>query len=76
MNKFCMYGLIAAILLFGAACSDGSTAPPEEKPAVILEEIDEVLPNPFKGFVPWVGSVNTIYQTKLQYKTYEWRDVE
>ena len=76
MKKLCMYGLIAAILLFGAACSDGSTAPPEEKPAVILEEIDEVLPNPFKGFVPWVGSVNTIYQTKLQYKTYEWRDVE
>ena len=43
MKKLCMYGLIAAILLFGAACSDGSTAPPEEKPAVILEEIDEVL---------------------------------
>ena len=55
MKKLCMYGLIAAILLFGAACSDGSTAPPEEKPAVILEEIDEVLPNPFKGFVPLGG---------------------
>ncbi|HEX9975286.1 MAG TPA: DUF4832 domain-containing protein, partial [bacterium] len=44
--------------------------------SVVLEEIDDVLPNPFKGFAPWIGSKNPVYETKLQQATFAWSDLE
>ena len=41
-----------------------------------LEEIDNVLPNPFKGFAPWIGDDNPVYETKLQQATFAWSDLE
>lgn len=43
---------------------------------VVLEEIDDVLPNPYKGFVPWIGSSNPVYDVKLQVATFGWADIE
>ncbi len=43
---------------------------------VSLTEIDEVLPNPYKGFVPWIGGDNPIYDAKLQVATFNWSDLE
>ena len=66
--------IVIPFLLF---CSKDSTEPsPGDNNAVTLEEIDDVLPNPYKGFVPWIGSQNPVYETKLQYKTFEWHDIE
>jgi hypothetical protein len=41
-----------------------------------LEEISDVLPNPFKGYVPWIGIGTPEFQEKLQYATFAWRDLE
>lgn len=41
-----------------------------------LVEIDDVLPNPFKGFAPWIGVENPIYEVKLQEATFSWKDLE
>ncbi|GAB4362981.1 MAG: DUF4832 domain-containing protein [Calditrichia bacterium] len=67
--------MCATVLVAGFHCSRKSspTPPPDE---FVLEEIDGPLPNPFKGFAPWVGNQNPVYDTRLQYKTYEWRELE
>ncbi len=60
-----------------ASCSKkDATQPPTNDDAVVLKEIDDVLPNPFKGFAPWIGSGNPRYETKLQYATFAWKDLE
>lgn len=74
LTKWLAMAVSVAIVL--CACSENGTEPPPDNNDVVLEEIDDVLPNPFKGFVPWVGIQNPIYQTKLQYKTFEWIDLE
>lgn len=51
-----------------------STEPAIER--VELEEIDDVLPNPYKGFAPWIGSANPVYNVKLQVATFGWADIE
>jgi hypothetical protein len=69
-------GLLIGLILPGLfQCSKKSSTEPVNGDFV-LEEIDDVLPNPFKGFVPWIGTQNPVYDTKLQYKTFEWRDIE
>ncbi|HQV31766.1 MAG TPA: DUF4832 domain-containing protein, partial [Calditrichia bacterium] len=71
-----MMRLLMMAVLAASGCSQDAT-PPENNPnAVVLGEIDDVLPNPFKGFVPWIGTQNPVYDTRLQYKTFEWRDIE
>ena len=60
------------MMLFYCSSSTG----PGDKNTVQLEEIDEVLPNPFKGFAPWIGGSNPVYEAKLQEATYGWRDLE
>ncbi|MBN2367309.1 MAG: DUF4832 domain-containing protein [Calditrichaeota bacterium] len=52
------------------------TAPDDHDFEVVLKEIDDVLSNPFKGFAPWIGVNNPIYETKLQQATYTWKDLE
>lgn len=64
------------LIVFLSSCSKDSPCSCEDDQGVVLEEIEDVLPNPFKGFVPWIGSQNPVYETKLQYKTYQWRDIE
>jgi len=71
---FILWAISFVAFLF--SCSKDSPCGCEDDQGVILEEIADVLPNPFKGFVPWIGTQNPVYETKLQYKTFEWRDVE
>jgi hypothetical protein len=54
-------------------CSKNSPNGPD---AVALEEIDDVLSNPFKGFAPWIGDANPIYETTLQQATFAWSELE
>ncbi|MDZ7401793.1 MAG: DUF4832 domain-containing protein [candidate division KSB1 bacterium] len=56
-------------------CSKKSTNEPDNG-SFQLEEIDDVIPNPFKGFAPWIGDENPIYETKLQYATFAWSELE
>ncbi|MDZ7374454.1 MAG: DUF4832 domain-containing protein [candidate division KSB1 bacterium] len=64
---------VIAVAVFN--CSRKTPTGPDLE-EVILEEIDDVLRNPFKGFVTWVGEENPVYPTTLQYRTYQWRDIE
>ncbi len=59
----------------GFYCSKKSVEPVDDT-SVVLTEIDDVLPNPFKGFAPWVGTHYSVYQTTLQYVNCEWKDLE
>jgi hypothetical protein len=51
---------------------EGSDA---ETKSVVLEESSEVFANPYKGFAPWTGTVNPIYETTLSKATISWRQV-
>ncbi|OQC18202.1 MAG: hypothetical protein BWX72_00181 [Firmicutes bacterium ADurb.Bin080] len=56
------------------ACKDN---PVEfELEEVELIEIDDPLENPFKGFATWIGDTNPMFDEKLQYATFAWRDIE
>jgi len=59
--------LLYLSLLMGTAsvffCSKNSGTEPQDDTSTLLKEIDDVLPNPFKGFVPWVGVQNPVYET-------------
>ncbi len=57
-------------------CAKDEPTKPGGGTEVVLEEIDDVLPNPFKGFAPWIGSENPVYDTKLQQATFTWRELE
>jgi len=67
--------LILLMLLLFAGCSKNATET-DENGDIVLEEIDDVLPNPFKGYAPWIGNSNPHYETKLQQATFGWRDLE
>jgi hypothetical protein len=68
-----IYSILILVLTFG--CKE-STTDPNGDDGFTLTEIDDVLPNPFKGFAPWIGSSNPVYETKLQQATFGWRDLE
>jgi len=76
MNKF--YILYLCFLLTGFFILGCPNRSPTEaiEDQIKLEEINDVLPNPFKGFVPWIGIGTPVYQEKLQYATFAWRDIE
>jgi hypothetical protein len=44
--------------------------------SILLQEIDDVLPNPFKGFATRIGFENPIYETMLQYSRFTWKELE
>ncbi len=67
--------LVILVLCILNYCSKKSPNDPDNI-GVKLEEIDAVLANPFKGFAPWIGDVNPIYETKLQEATFAWSDLE
>ena len=67
--------LLILILCVLNYCSKKSSTEPKNE-TVLLEEIDDVLPNPFKGFAPWIGDENPIYESKLQQATFAWSDLE
>ncbi len=71
-----MIFLLGLLILAGCIKKTGSEPGNGDTGAVVLEEIDDVLPNPFKGFVPTVGDENPVYDAKLQYETYAWRELE
>jgi hypothetical protein len=48
----------------------------EKIESVVFEEIDEPLANPMKGFVPWIGNNNPVFETKLKVATFPWNDIE
>jgi len=76
MLKIKSFGFILSIFLFIFEFSCTKKSPNESINSVELEEIDDVLPNPFKGFAPWVGNENPVYEVKLQEATYSWSDIE
>jgi len=41
-----------------------------------LQEIDDVLSNPFKGFATRIGFENPVYETMLQYSRFTWKELE
>lgn len=67
--------LCLVVLSISNNCSKKTSSEPEDG-AVSLKEIDDVLPNPFKGFAPWIGDENPIYETKLQQATFAWSELE
>ena len=66
--------LTGAVIIAAFAC--GSSPTGAGFPAVELTEIDDVLENPFKGFAPWIGDDNPVYEARLQEATFAWRDLE
>ncbi len=67
--------LLISIFLKGFfSCKDNPTA--AELAEIELVEIDDPLENPFKGFAPWIGDTNPIFNEKLQYATFAWRDLQ
>lgn len=75
MKKFLTYLLCVSFVFLLLTCSKKSPNAPGNG-GVQLEEIDDVLPNPFKGFAPWIGDENPIYETKLQQATFAWNELE
>ena len=67
---------ILIVFLSAIVFSCAKKSPNESDNSVTLQEISDVLPNPFKGFAPWVGDVNPVYEVKLQEATYAWSDIE
>ena len=65
--------VLTLLLLVGIFCSKNSPTGPG---SVELEEIDDVLPNPFKGFAPWIGDTNPVYEARLQQATFAWSELE
>ena len=57
------------------ACNKKDSTESEQE-GIVLKEIDDVLPNPFKGFAPWIGEQNPVYPAKLQEATFAWSDLE
>jgi hypothetical protein len=57
------------------ACTRNASSADAEKVVIVFEEIDDVLPNPFKGFAPWTGAINPVYETTLSKATVSWRTV-
>lgn len=73
MIKIFLFMVISGLTVY--SCSDtGSGNDGNDK--ITLEEIEDVLPNPFKGFAPWIGNNNPVYESKLQQATFGWRDLE
>lgn len=75
MKKFLTKFLCLSVMLVLLTCSKKSPNQPGNG-SFPLEEIDAVLPNPFKGFAPWIGAENPIYEAKLQQATFAWSDLE
>jgi hypothetical protein len=77
MKKVKFYLLIGilSVFLILISCKESTTESNDEN-NFTLTEIDDVLPNPFKGYAPWIGIGNPVYETKLQQATFGWRDLE
>jgi hypothetical protein len=67
-------GAVICLLTASIAAGPGREAP--ERVNVTFQEIDDVLPNPFKGFAPWTGTGTPYYQKMLEKATVPWRLVE
>jgi hypothetical protein len=72
-RRLVFFLVLPLLAVAGVFCSKNSPTGPEP---VELEEIDDVLPNPFKGFAPWIGDSNPIYETTLQQATFAWSELE
>ena len=68
---------VMMVLIAASACQKhGTDVDDQQDDEAVLQESDEILANPFKGFVPWIGSENTAYPTQLQYGNFTWKDLE
>ncbi len=72
-RRLVFFLVVILLAVVGIFCSKNSPTGPE---SVELVEIDDVLPNPFKGFAPWIGDSNPAYETKLQQATFAWSELE
>ena len=64
INNWLMVGMLSISLVL-IDCKESTTESNGDDGST-LTEINDVLPNPFKGFAPWIGSNNPVYETKLQ----------
>ncbi len=74
--KIFFLGVLAYFLVVSVNCAKQPTKTNDQTDSAFLEESDEILPNPFKGFVPWIGDQNPSYPTQLQYANFIWKDLE
>ncbi len=70
-----VYAAVSFLFFFmaGGTCNPTTDPDPSDYP---LTESDDVISNPFQGFVPWIGDPNPVYETTLQYANFAWRDIE
>lgn len=68
--------LLSVLLGLGAGFATGTDLPDRAPVQVTFEEIDDVLPNPLKGFAPWTGAETPVYPKMLEKATVPWRLVE
>ena len=69
-----LIGIFSIILIVGG-CKKSTTESNGDE-GFTLTEIEVVLLKPFKGFAPWIGNNNPVYETKLQQATFGWSDLE
>jgi len=76
-NSIYIVSFILLVIIFIKGFFACLEIPTETEPEEIeLVEIDTPLENPFKGFAPWIGNTNPMFDEKLQYATFAWRDLE
>lgn len=68
--------ILAVLALLSVPFAAQPEADPRDSVRVTFEEIDDVLPNPFKGFAPWTGTDTPVYPKMLEKATVPWRKVE
>ncbi len=73
-RKYTLYFLLLCTVIFFTCEKESPTK--TENEGGQFQEIDEVLANPFKGFAPWIGNSNPVYEVKLQQATFGWADLE
>ncbi len=66
--------LFSLILL--TCCDKKIVSKNDQLEPIDFQEIHEPLENPMKGFCPWIGNSNPMFEAKLQVATFPWSDIE
>lgn len=76
-NNFILkFWFIVVVLSFFSCLEKTPTEQQDNNQSGQLTEIDDVLPNPYKGFATRTGFKNPEYETKLQYSRFTWKELE
>ena len=73
-TKSVKFFIVALVIIFVTSfCLNAGNAQVKTKK---LQEIDDVLVNPYKGFATRMGYENPVYDTKMQYSRFTWKELE